>query len=250
MKHLLALVLVAAPLATSVSAQDISFGNRWGTLSADVGLGVSYGPKFPGSSDQEANPWGIMRNASFGTPGEGELDGFSVLPSFGYIGKRDPGDDDRLNGLKEISRAYEAGLQFGYGTGPVLSYARVRQGFGGHHGITGEMGVRYQFEVNDKLTLWTTLEATYGDSDYMDRYFGVSASESAASGYREYNPGSGFTKASAKLAARYAVGEKYAIWGEAEYGRLVDDAKNAPFVEDKDQPVFRLGVTRNFSFGF
>lgn len=250
MKHLLALALLAAPLATAASAQDMSFGNRWGTLSADVGLGVSYGPEYPGSDDNEVGPWGILRNASFGEPGKGELDGFSILPSFGFIGDRDADDHDRLEGLDDISRAYELGLQISYGYGPVTGYARARQGFGGHHGVTGEAGVRYRSVVNDRLTVWSSLEMTYGDSEYADTYFGVSAPEAAASGYREFDAGGGFTKAAAKVSARYSINDKTAILGEVEYGRLLGDAEDSPITEDRDQPVVRLGITRNFSFSF
>ncbi|MFV0303297.1 MAG: MipA/OmpV family protein [Paracoccus sp. (in: a-proteobacteria)] len=225
-------------------------GNRWGTLSADIGLGVTYGPKYPGADDSDFGPWGILRNASFGQPGKGDLDGFSILPTFGYVGKRKESDDDSLAGMGDISRAYEVGAQVSYGYGPVNGYLRTRKGFGGHHGVTGELGVRYRSEINDRLTLWSSVEMTYGNSRYVDTYFGVSGSQAARSGYDEYRPDSGFTKASAKVSARYSLTDKTALMGEVEYGRLVGDAADSPLVQDKDQSTVRLGIVRNFSFGF
>ncbi|WP_299912080.1 MipA/OmpV family protein [uncultured Paracoccus sp.] len=250
MKQILMLALLAAPLASVASAQDMSLGNRWGTLSADVGLGVSYGPKYPGAEDHEASPWLILRNASFGDPGKGNLDGFSVLPVFGLVGERNEDDDAALAGMGDISRAYELGGQLSYGQGPVNGYLRARQGFGGHHGVTGELGVRYRSEVNDKLTMWSSLEMTYGDSEYVETYFGVTPDQSASSGNAAYSPGGGFTKAAAKLSARYSLNDKTALLGEIEYGRLVGDAADSPLVQDKEQPSVRLGIVRNFSFGF
>lgn len=250
MKQILILALLAAPVASTALAQDMSLGNRWGTLSADVGLGVSYGPQYPGADDGEASPWLILRNASFGDPGKGNLDGFSVLPVFGLVGERNEDDDDALAGMGDISRAYEVGAQLSYGVGPVNGYLRARQGFGGHHGVTGEVGVRYRSEVSDKLTMWSSVEMSYGDAEYVETYFGVSDSQSATSGYDAYSPGGGFTMAAAKVSARYQIGEKTALLGEVEYGHLLGDAGDSPLVQDKDQPSVRLGIVRNFSFGF
>lgn len=250
MKQLMILALLAAPVATAASAQDLSLGNRWGTLSADVGLGVSYGPEYPGSDDQDTSPWLILRNASFGEPGKGDLDGFSILPTFGLVGERNEDDADALAGMGDIDRAYELGGQLSYGVGPVNGYLRARQGFGGHHGVTGELGVRYRSEFNDRLTMWSSLEMTYGDSEFVETYFGVTGEQSAASGYDAYSPGGGFTKAAAKLSARYSLNDKTALLGEIEYGRLVGDAADSPLVQDKEQPSVRLGIVRNFSFGF
>lgn len=250
MKKTLVLALFAASAATAVSAQDLSLGNRWGTLSADVGLGVSYGPTYPGADDNKARAWGILRNASFGEPGQGDLGGFSILPTFGLVGERNESDDDSLAGLGDISRAYEVGAQLSYGYGPVNGYLRARQGFGGHHGVTGDLGVRYRSDVSDKLTMWSSLEVSYGDSEFVNTYFGVSADQATTSIYDEYRPGGGFTKATAKVSARYSLGEKTALLGEVEYGRLIGDAADSPLVQDRDQPAVRVGIVRNFSFGF
>ncbi|MBU3031309.1 MipA/OmpV family protein [Paracoccus marinaquae] len=250
MKKALVLAVLCASLATAADAQDLKFGDRWGTLSADIGLGASYGAIYPGAQDNEFSPWIVLRNASFGAPGKGDLDGFTILPSFGYAGERKESDDEALRGMGDISAAYEFGAQVSYGYGPVNAYVRTLQGFGGHHGITGEVGVRYRSEINDRLTLWSTLETTYGDSEFVETYFGVSGSQSLSSGNPVYEPGGGFTMAAARVTARYALGEKTALTGEVEYGRLIGDAADSPIVQDRNQSVIRLGITRNFSFGF
>lgn len=252
MKKLLAAALTTvffvAPL--TAQAQDFTLGNRWGTLSADMGIGLSYSAEYPGADDNKVRPWVILRNASFGESVTGGLDGFSILPSFGFVGKRDESDDDALAGMGDISRGYELGGRMGYGYGPVNGYVSARHGFGGHHGVTGELGVRYRSDVSPRLTLWSSVEMTYGDSEYVDTYFGVSPDQAASSGYSSYEPGGGFTMAAAKISARYSLSEKTAILGEVEYGRLIGDAADSPLVQDKDQPSIRLGIVRNFSFGF
>lgn len=241
MKRLLAIALLAMPLATAAAAQDFS---------VDLGLGVTGKPVYPGAEDAEATPWLIWRNARFGAAGEGDKQGFSVSPSFNIVGERKAEDDAALTGMKDIDRAYELGAKVSYGAGPVTAYGSVRKGFEGHSGITGEIGAKYRTDLSDRVTLWSGLELGYGDSDYTDTYFGVSPEEAIASRYSEYDPSGGFTSAAVKFQARYAINDKTAILGEVEYGKLIGDAGDSPVVQEEWQPSLRLGVVRRFSFGF
>ncbi|TRW96815.1 MipA/OmpV family protein [Paracoccus sp. M683] len=248
MKNLIAAaLLVAAPMAAPVAAyaQDRVF-------SIDAGLGVSVSPTYPGSDEVEAGPWLLWRNAVFNATGEKGVpgDGFSISPSFGLVGERNEDDDDALAGLNQIDRAYELGGRASYRSGPVTGYLSLRKGFGGHHGITGEAGVKYRTDASDRLSLWSGLELGYGNGEYNQTYFGVTAAESAASGYAAYDLGGGINKVSAKLEARYSLSDNTALLGEVEYGRIVGDAADSPIVQDRDQPAVRLGIVRNFSFGF
>ncbi|AUH34589.1 MipA/OmpV family protein [Paracoccus tegillarcae] len=243
MKHLLVALLAIAPV--SAHAQGRVF-------SADIGLGVAVAPTYPGSDETEAAPWLLWRNAGWSRPGTSGVraDGFSISPSFGVVGERSVDDDQSLAGLETIDRAYELGARFSYASGPVTGYASLRKGFGGHDGLTGEVGVKYRTDASDRLSLWSGLEAGYGDGDYNLTYFGVSTADAAGSGYPAYDLGGGVNKVAAKLEARYAINDNTALLGEVEYGRIVGDAADSPLVQDRDQPAVRLGIVRNFSFGF
>lgn len=238
MKHLAALAALAVLSATPLHAQMLD-------LSVDAGLGVDLGPKYPGADEGETTPWLILRN---GAAAEGE--GFSISPSFGLKGKRDAGDGDALEGLDEIDRAVELGLRLGYGFGPVSTYATVRRGFGGHEGITGSVGAKYRTELSPQLTLWSGVQAVYGNGSFNDTYFGVSGDESVASGLPETSIGGGFNEAALTFEARYALGADTALLGEVRYARLIGDAADSPVVQEDYQPSLRLGVVRRFSFGF
>ncbi|MFD1881421.1 MipA/OmpV family protein [Paracoccus pacificus] len=241
-------LIPAMLLATPLAAQ----GLEGRTLSAELGLGASYKPTYPGSDQMETAPWFIWRNVSLsrGDGSAGDAQGFSVSPSFNYIGKRNEKDDKDLAGLPEVDRAYEIGARFSYTTGPVTGYAVVRKGFKGHKGVVGKLGATYRTDINDRLSLWSGVGVNMGSDDYVDTYFGVTPEAAASSGYRAYNPGGGVTSVSASLAARYAISDVTALVGELEYGRLVGDAADSPLTQDKNQPVVRLGITRRFSFGF
>lgn len=246
LKHALALLLLATPL----QAQDFGLLGGSRDLTFDMGVGASYRPVYPGADSNDVAPWLILRNGNRGDAGAGDAQGFSFLPSLRMIGERDESDDASLAGMGDIDRAYEVGGSVRYGIGPVTAYGTLRKGFGGHDGLTGEVGLRHRLDVSDRLTLWSSLFAGYGDSDYSQTYFGISPEQAANSGRAEYSPGGGINSAVARLEARYALTDSIALLGELQYGRLVGDAGDSPIVQDKDQPIVRLGVVRRFSFGF
>ncbi|WP_410217997.1 MipA/OmpV family protein [Paracoccus sp. (in: a-proteobacteria)] len=246
MKYALAFaVLFAAP----VHAQD--FGVAGGrAFSFDLGVGAEAGAKYPGSDEAEVAPWIFWRNAGFGTPGGDEAQGFSISPSFGTRGKRDSSDDADLAGLSDIDRAYELGLRLAYGVGPLTTYGTVRRGFDGHEGLIGTVGAKYRVDLSERVTLWSGAQVGYGNADFNDTYFGVTAGESIASGLPEYTPGGGINEAAITFEARYALTESTALLGEVRYGKLIGDAADSPVVQDEYQPSLRLGISRRFSFGF
>ncbi len=247
MKRLLACILAVAPVVVPASAIAQSR-----EVSADIGLGVSVRPSFPGADDFKAGPWVVWQNFRYGRAGEraGEAHGFSISPSFGLVGSRNQDDDDAFTGMDDIDRAYELGARVTYTSGPLAGYASLRKGWGGHDGWVGAAGVKYRTDVNDRVSLWTGLEVDYADSDYNDTYFGVSTSDAANSRYDTYDVGGGINKVAAKLNMRYRINDLTSVLGEVEYGRLVGDAGDSPLVQDRDQPAVRLGIVRRFSFGF
>lgn len=234
------LALILALLASPLQAQDFSF---------DLGLGASYAPSYPGADSHDASPWLILRDGGRDTGAAQDRQGLSFAPSLRLIGKRDEGDHASLAGMGDINRAVELGAGIRYGIGPVTTYGTLRKGFDGHDGLAGEVGLRHRLNVSDRLTVWSSLFLGYGDSDYSSTYFGVT-SDQANAARPEYSPGGGFHSATARLEARYAITEDTALLGEVQYGRLVGDAADSPIVQDKDQPLVRLGIVRRFSFGF
>lgn len=244
---LLSAACLAAALSQGAVAQDSGLGRQ---LSADLGIGMSIDPSYPGSDETRAGPWLIWRNAGFGDGAWGERDGLSFSPSLNVEGARDPADNADLAGLNEIDRAVELGLKVSYGAGPIGAFATLRKGVSGHSGLTGEVGARYRSDVSDRITLWSGISLGYGDGDYNATYFGVTPAESAASGYAPFAPGGGINRAEITLEARYALTETTALLGGVNYGRLIGDAADSPVVQDRSQPSLRLGIVRRFSFGF
>lgn len=251
MKFALPLMIAfAATAAAPALAQDVMIP-QVKSVQFDVAVGAWAHPTYIGSDEHETGPWLSLRNLSINGAADGDLKyGFSLTPNFDTVGDRDGDDDDRLDGLDDISRAYEAGLKLSYRAGETTFYGTMRKGFGGHHGIVGEIGTRYRQDVNERFTFWAGAELKGGDSKFTDTYFGVSDAELVSSGYRAYNPGGGFYEANVNVEARYMLNENWAVLGRATYGRLLGDAADLPLVQDKNQPEISVGIVRHLNFKF
>lgn len=246
----LALPLIAAlAVSTPAFAQD-TIGTGPNRVSVDLGLGAAYKPTYQGSDEFKASPWLIMRDLRLRGVGAGEDSGFSISPNVNLTGKRDSDDSDSLRGLDDVDRAYELGLKATYNIGQTTAYATMRKGFGGHHGITGELGATYRFETTDRMTFWAGLEAGYGNSEYNETYFGITDSEAARTDYQTYTPGGGFNSAGLSLEGRYELTPNTAILGTVKFSRLLGDAGDSPIVEDRTQPSIKLGIVRTLNFAF
>lgn len=240
-------LLTTTTLAMPAHAQWI---NNISEASFDVGVGLGYGPGYFGDDDAEIGPWGTMRNLTLGTDTGEEKQGWALIPSFGYISSRRGDDHEELRGLDDIDWTGEIGVGLRYTSGPAMSYGTLRMGIGGHDGLVGEIGTKYRFVVNDKLTLWTAAEVQIGDDEFTDTYFGVSADESALSGINAYDPSSGIYAANISLEARYSLSPKTSILGKVTFTRLLNDAGNSPIVQDRNQPEINLGIARRLNFRF
>lgn len=246
-----AFVSGALPAASQNITRSILKGDLTDVnISLDVAVGASAGPSFPGSDDTEVSPWVSLRNLTIDDPSGAKKRGFVITPSFNLIGDREASDDYRLAGVHEIDYAYELGLKASYDAGPLTTYASLRQGFGGHHGIAGNVGAKYQFDPTDKLTIWTGIEAAYGNDEFNNTYFGITNEDASRTTYGAYSLDGGFNTATASLEARYHVTPKTALFGEIKYSRIIGDAEDSPVVLDKNQPSLYLGVIRTLNFGF
>ena len=254
-RHSLTLAAVLAAFALPASlAAPAAAQEGWG-IAADVGLGAAISPEWLGAKDMEATPWVLFRNFDVIAPGQaatsdGSSDGLRVTPTFNWRGGRKADDGEALAGMDDIDGTVEFGLRARYTQGPVSGYLTARKGFGGHDGWAGAVGASYRIAPNERLTLRPGLEARFGDKDFTRTYFGVSAAEAARTGYAEYQPDGGFYAVAAKLEARYALTDSLAVLAEAEYGKLIGDAADAPFIEETAQPALRVGLVHRFNLRF
>jgi outer membrane protein len=203
-------------------------------LSFRVGIGGLVQPDYEGSDDYEIAPWPIVSLEYLRLPGLGEFGGktvgFSIGPSFGFVGERDQFSDPALIGIGNVDAAFELGLKAAYEVNHWGAYASLRHGFGGHEGLVGEAAVYAVWRPLDALVLRLGPNISYADSDYFNTYFSVTPAQSFLSGLPVYNAGSGFKTVGAQALAVYSLTEKVDLHFRAGYDYLLSDAGDSPIV--------------------
>lgn len=216
-------------------------------LSLRLGVGGMVAPDYDGSDDYELKPWPIISLEFLRLPGLGEFGGpstgFSIGPSFNVVGEREDSDNAALVGLGDVDMAIELGGKVGYETETFEVFAALRHGFGGHHGIVGDLGLNAILHPMDRLTVKAGPRASFADGDYFDTYFSVTPFQSAASGLPVHDAGSGFKDVGLEAEITYDFTEKLRGHLEGGWSRLVGDAADSPIVAAAgDENQFHVGV--------
>ena len=90
---------------------------------------------------------------------------------------------------------------------------------------------------------------SYGDSSANSRYFDISPSESAASGYPVYNAKEGFRSVGAGTQVIKQWSPQWATHAFIEYDHLVGTAASSPLVTQQGTP-HQLTVGAGFAYSF
>lgn len=252
-------------LATAVAAQDpglpepddVSLPQRQFVI--DLGLGASVGPRYDGSDEYLVQPVPIIGFSRVTLPGIGQFGGapeprrgFFVFPTFDYIGSRNSSDSRDLRGTKDVDWALAVGGGVGYRYDFWRVFAQVDYGFNGYSGWRGQVGADVIAEPADRWSLSFGPRLAWAGNQYMDTYFSVSNSKSAASNGRldPYSADGGLRALGVAAIASYAVTDKVFLIGNARYDLLIGDAGDSPIVEvgDENQLTVGLGISYRLSF--
>jgi outer membrane protein len=259
-----------ASLAAVVPAAVLAWGgmaNAQGGLPAlpttwDVGGLVITAPKYEGSSKHRV--MGIPIAIPAGT-GDGRLQfkapddvrlrlvslhGFEFGPVAGWRFGRDEDDGNRLRGLGDVDGGLVLGGYAAWRFGPLAAFASYN-----HQVMSDDTGglLRFGLEANSSLpgriSLTTTVGATWASEDYMQAFFGVSAFQATRSGLGFYRPEAGIKDVFAGLSAELPLNDRWTLRAFGRYAHLVGDAASSPIVEREGQLSGGLGLTYRVSFG-
>lgn len=97
---------------------------------------------------------------------------------------------------------------------------------------------------NNAVTL--SLTGSWGSSKYMQTYYGVNASQSAASGFARYDAGAGIYAWSTNLDWTHKLTQRWSVVAGAGVTQLMGDAADSPIVQRKTSPTGSLKVTYSF----
>ena len=224
-----------------------------------VRAGVQVSPAYLGSDDYEVGPDFAARLDYIRLPGGFEFgsgrtvgfrSGWGVRGSARYLGERNADEHDEIKGLDDVDWSFELGLGVGYEQRNWRAFTDVRYGVIGHNAWVGEMGADGIAYPLEGLTLGPRL--SFGTDNFAETYFGVTPSESDASGLPVFNASGGLLGAGVELGARYRFNDRWGVEGAASWNRLVNDAADSPVTAtgSADQYEFRVGITRSISLDF
>lgn len=236
----LALAAVSACCTMSVAHADEPRANDDWKIS--VGPGMDVFPKFPGSSQLQMLPLPVQdiswKDRVF-SQGPDVL-GVNVLHGENYhVGmslsfdfqSRSSSDDARLRGLPDVHYGPKLRLFADYTvwafTGAVAAYQDIA-GTG-----QGLMAMADLF-VSAPIGNWLVSMGpglTWANATYTRTFFGITPQESAASGLRRYDTGSGLRDAHFNASATYKISAHWSASVQAVVGRLERYAAGSPITE-------------------
>ena len=254
--------------ATEASASDDNPVASDNSLSFNAGAIGIVGPRYEGSKSYRAIGFPILYPNFTGEGAGGfgsrvsfkridvirfnlfEVDNFQIGPVLGYRAGRDESDGVLLRGLGDIDAGLVVGGYAGYQLGPVFLDASLgTQVFGDSSGLQARLGAESEFDVSSTLKLTARVGATISSDEYMDRFFGVTAAQSATStaGLPVYNPDSGFKDAFVQIGARFQISDQWSLSLRGRYTRLLGDAASSPVIETEDQFSGNLRLVYRFN---
>ncbi|ALO45092.1 MipA/OmpV family protein [Pseudohongiella spirulinae] len=221
-----------------------------------LGLGVEYETAYEGSDEFgfEAQPAGAIqwRRGDNIFYFAGEALGWRGLRSDTWLFEatvafdegREEGDSDkgRLNGLGNTEEGTEFVLQARRAFDNDWRYwldGRVITGDNGNLGVFGA-GRRFG-ETRDGTGSELGIVAVFNDSKRANRDFGITASQSAASGLNATNLSGGFRSIGINYTYRNYINKNWQIFGEVFYEHFSSDIRRSPIARSNYEAEVGIG---------
>lgn len=216
-------------------------GRRWDIR---LGAGIEREPTFQGSDDAETDldpfvvvayraDWGNLFLTGGGLGYSRMLtDRFGLQVQLEVEDTREEGDDDRLAGLGDQDEELELEIVGRYFLGPWQFGASVAPATG-DKGIVWFVGGGYTWRTaNKRLFVSLGADLSGSDKDNQRTDFGITPERSAASvsGYPVYTPDGGLKSFGVNLNADYRLRNRWFLYGEVDYERLLGDVADSPLV--------------------
>lgn len=245
--------LFAVVSGLPVFAQEAE--TRQGNWQFSGTLGLAYGPTFEGSKDSEAGPsFDLSANYKDGllTIGVGGItfspirsDSGSIGIGLTYGGGRDAKDyPANLRGLGDIDSEALVFVQGDYLIGPLGVGAVVTTG--DNYGTTVDMTIGTDVPLGDRFSLGGSINASWINKEHAQTYYGVSATQAAASGLRAFSADGGVASVGVSLGVNYAINERTSADFGVDFTRFQGDVAKSPITRDDDQVSAFFGITRSF----
>jgi outer membrane protein len=174
--------------------------------------------------------------------------GFRAGAILGYEGGRSAKIDTALAGLGDISASASVGLFASYRNGPFDISGTIRKAVShSDNGVSGllRLSIRHPF-TSTRLELIAGPELQYGNSQYETTWFGVTASQSAASRLPVFSPHAGVNAVGVHATLIYRLQNRWLLHAFLDVRGLTGDAANSPIVQRKTERLIGAGAAYHF----
>ncbi|MEQ9923562.1 MipA/OmpV family protein [Pectobacterium brasiliense] len=252
---------VLALLATPTLAAEQKQGNE-----LTLGGGVDVAPRYSGSDESRVttalvidysmvNGFFVSTTRGIGYGNSiGKLDYSAALSYRAGRKDRDVDSDsisygsDHLRGMGDVKGSAVGVLGLGYKVTDWLNL-QVQAEVPVSQRSNGEalhFGIISPLYTSSKNSVTLALTGSWGTSEYMQTYYGVNASQSAASGFAQHDVGSGIYAYSLNADWAHKFNQSWSMIATAGFTQLTGDARNSPIVQRKASPTGSLKVTYSF----
>jgi outer membrane scaffolding protein for murein synthesis (MipA/OmpV family) len=157
-------------------------------------------------------------------------------------------DSKALQGIDDVRRTLRgrASLTWQLDHGWKVSSGWNADLLGRGGGNVFDLGVSHDRRLSPRITWSVGASTNFADHRYLQSYYGVSASESVASGYPAYTPGAGFRDVALGTGWRMEINPRWvALWG-GSVGRLLGPAAASPLTTSTRQWGLNGGIAWRF----
>ena len=236
-----------ASIALAENAPNTQDDGDW---DVSVGGGVVVGPVSPGIDAYQASPVPgfeivyqdrVFLSARQGLGfyffnGNNSLD-LTAGAAIGYDFGRDEEDaETELDGLGDIDGSAELKLFAEKKFGPFAIGGELAQGLSddGHNGLRGEVDASFNTRLAETTFVSVGPFVTFGDEEYLQSYYGVTAAQAARSTrFTQNEQEAGFESVGLKTSVRYGFADNWSLMGSAQYQHLIGDVADSPIVENE-----------------
>ncbi len=195
------------------TTRGLGYGNRVGNLDYSAALSYRAGRK-----DRDVSSDSIASGSDY-LRGMGDIKGSAVVvPGLGY----------RITDWLNVQLQAEV---------PVSER---------DNGEAVDFGIASPLYTSPENSVTLALTGSWGSSKYMQTYYGVSAAQSAASGFARHDAGSGIYAYSLNLDWTHKLTSRWSVLTAAGVMQLTGEAGDSPIVQRKTSPVGSLKVTYSF----
>lgn len=227
-----------------------------------AGVGLAYVPEYAGGDHSRALPLpflersyasGVFLSTQRGIGWQTAGGAWRFSAALGYDGGRDDhkknyfSGSDALQGMGDIDGSAQAVLSVGYQLDKVGLSLTTKQNLNHRqYGATYTLGANAPLYSSAGDQVGVGVSALYGDGKHMQTYFGVSAAQSAASGYRAYGAGAGFENLTASVNWTHVIDGSWTVRSGVGLTRLSGDAADSPLTKRKTTPLLMTALLYSF----